>query len=156
MIASSGIRVIIDTKKLQEFGIECMKPVLKTVGLILEKDVKEMLSVPGTTGPRSGEEYPRGKAGVKIHVASAPGEPPAVDTGTLRRSVVSVIESGSAGRFVRIGPSALVEYAEELEFGRPPKLKPRPYLRPVIMRYEGTDDLLRRAVVHLGALRGSA
>lgn len=155
MIASSGIHVILDRNKLQEYGVQAMKPVLKTIGMILEKDVKEMLTVPGTFGPRSGEEYPRQK-GLKIHVASAAGEPPAVDTGTLRRSVVTVVEGGSAGRFVRIGPSALVEYAEELEFGRPPKLKPRPYLRPVIMRYEGTDDLLRRAVGHLGALRGSA
>ncbi len=155
MIGSSGIRVIIDRRKLMEFGAQAMAPVIKAVGTILEADVKRMLTVPGTFGPRSGNEYPR-QQGKKIHVASAKGEPPAVDTGTLRRSVVSVVETSPSGRFVRIGPSALVEYAEDLEYGRPPKLAPRPYLRPVIMRYENTDDLLRRAISHLGGLRGSA
>lgn len=66
-----------------------------------------------------------------FHKASAPGDPPAVDTGHLRRSwqagFAAPSKSNAPGRRVfRVGSN--LPYAR-LEFGMG-KVKPRPYLRP--------------------------
>lgn len=83
-----------------------------------------------------------------MHVASAPGDPPAVDTGNLRGSISW--ERVRQGR--RVGTNA--EYAD-LEFGirnagrsRTVHIAPRPYFRPAIRKVEGT-----LGVILVGALR---
>ena len=53
------------------------EPAADAAMLVLDREVKETLSQSG-----SGRIYRRGQ---KTHQASAPGEPPAVDTGDLRR-----------------------------------------------------------------------
>lgn len=60
--------------------------------------------------PKSGKAYPRGKEGV--HIASAPGESPAVDSGNLTGSISVLIENSLEAK---IGTP--VEYALYLEEG---------------------------------------
>jgi HK97 gp10 family phage protein len=90
--------------------------VLRAAALILERAAKLQLSHPGT-----GRIYRRGTTA--IHQASAPGEPPAVDTGNLRNSVGSEV----LGNVVRVGAAA--DYAAGLEFGTD-RVAARPWLRP--------------------------
>ena len=75
------------------------------------------------SGAKRGIVYQRGG---KAHQASAPGEPPAIDTGNLVNSVFS--EKSGPGQAL-VGASA--EYAEYLEFGTR-KMAARPFLRPAL------------------------
>jgi len=61
-------------------------------------------------GPKSGREYPRG--GGKTHVASAPGEAPAIDYGTLINSIAVEFPSDTQGIVF-----SSVPYSVYLEFG---------------------------------------
>ena len=101
------------------------------------------------TGPKSGREswrkgklrrkqaggvvtYTRGKRRLH-HIASAPGEPPARDTGRLMNS----IRWRLASPVVAFVGSFGVNYAAALEFGaRHRKLAARPYVGPVAKRAE--------------------
>lgn len=150
MIACKRIVFHIDTQALAKLGATAEIKIIKAAALILVADVKKMLSVPGTSGFRTGEIYMKGKHKNITHQASAPGEPPAVDTGRLRNSIVNQKTHG--GRVALIGAAATVEYAEYLEEGRPPKLKARPFLRAVLDRYTGTDELCRKATAHVMAV----
>lgn len=87
------------------------------VGLDAMAAMREELSQPGT-----GIAYPRGKDAV--HVASAPGEPPAADTGGLRQSVSVEIfrTSGGAEAVVTVAK----ETALPLHFGTE-RVKARPF-----------------------------
>ncbi len=71
-------------------------------------------------GGKSGRTY--GKRG---HRASAPGEPPANDTGTLVRGISVQVGSDDLSYDV----NSLADYAGFLEFGTS-KMAPRPYLQP--------------------------
>lgn len=82
-------------------------------------------------GPRTGRTYRRGGrsdlAGGRIHRASAPGEPPARDTGELQDSVATD-QSNVRGRrvkYVQVGVTA--KHGAFLEEGTP-KMDPRPFL----------------------------
>lgn len=133
---------------------KCMVPVQETekrliaIGLQLERDIKKSM-VAGT-----GRTYVKGKKKDIIHVASAPGQPPAVDTGRLRASI-STNWSGSILWRGKTGPQAEqtdgigrptkkqekftvvvgsnVAYAPFLEFGTR-KMAARPYMRPAFDR----------------------
>jgi len=89
--------------------------------VFLEGEVKRMLSQPG-----HGRAYYRGN--VK-HIASAPGEPPAVDTGRLRASITHRVERDGKNFSGLVGTN--VEYAKDLEMGTA-KMAPRPFLRPTL------------------------
>lgn len=78
------------------------------------------------TGPRTGREYLR--PGGRVHVASAPGEPPASDTGRLERSIRVRKSSGLEYQIVASAP-----YSGWLERGTR-KMDPRPYLKPALRR----------------------
>lgn len=75
------------------------------------------------SGPKSGRPYNRRG---RIHIASAPGESPAVDTGFLSNSIQTTIKSDYEAEIV-IG----AEYAEALEFGTG-DISARPFVRPAI------------------------
>ncbi len=60
---------------------------------------------------------------------SAPGEPPAVDTGRLRASITHRVETESGEVVAYVGTN--VEYAKDLEFGTV-KMQPRPFMVPGI------------------------
>jgi hypothetical protein len=74
--------------------------------------------------PRGGRTYDRG---THVHVASAPGEPPAPDTGRLVQSVHTAYERPRlAGRVIES-----TAYAAGLEFGTE-RVEPRPHMRPAL------------------------
>lgn len=95
---------------------------LQKAGLHLENAIKKKL-----TGQRHGRVYPRGKG--TPHTASAPGEPPAVDTGQLRSSITNsgVEKRLKGGMAIRVGTNQ--EKARDLEYGnRRRRLAPRPFM----------------------------
>lgn len=88
-----------------------------------------------------------------VHQASAPGEPPAADTGHLRRSIaIDDTNLNSANPRVRVGTN--LQYGAALEYGDPPKLLMRPWLRPTVRKMRGpiqamfTPQALLRGVVN--------
>lgn len=84
-----------------------------------------ILSRPGT-----GRIYTRSKS--VEHQASAPGEPPAADTATLKKRIeVEVIRGTNEVRGII---SANTEYAAALELGTE-KMRPRPYLSRLVNEY---------------------
>ena len=103
-----------------------VNPGLTLAAVTLEGAIKLELSRPG-----SGRIYGR-------HQASAPGDPPAPDTGTLRAS----IGHEQTGDTVRVGSS--LAQAGTLEFGtvragrgRRTVIEPRPFMRPALARVRG-------------------
>ena len=128
--------------------------------ILLQREMRLELSKEGT-----GKSYRRGKGSVSgrnvreegYHIASAPGEPPAADTGTLRRSwqvgsrglkTQNVLDrSGLRSRMrptIRLGTA--VRYARWLEYGTG-RMAPRPYVQAPIRRLarNGAIDRLFRA-----------
>jgi HK97 gp10 family phage protein len=73
--------------------------------------------------PRTGKSYKRGK---KTHIASSPGNPPAVDTGRLRNSINYFLTDRYTGE-VR----ASTKYAAALEFGTV-RMAARPFMQPAL------------------------
>lgn len=100
---------------------------LADVGVEAVNRVRVALSTPGAgrVYRRPGVRGPR----AVIHRASAPGQPPAVDTGLLRASYTYRMGSDAKGNFVEIGTN--VKTAPWLEFGTR-RMRPRPHLRPSI------------------------
>jgi HK97 gp10 family phage protein len=90
-------------------------------GLLAVAKAKELI----IRGPKTGRIYIRG--GNVTHRASAPGEPPANDTGRLVASIR--YELTSSGTVLRV--FAGTEYAAMLEFGTS-KMSARPFLRRAI------------------------
>lgn len=81
---------------------------------------------------KSGREYVRRS---RIHVASAPGEAPAIDTGRLRQAVThQITRVGLAAYEGVIGVAlAAAKYAKFLEFGTS-RMEPRPVWLPSLMQ----------------------
>lgn len=90
---------------------------IRQVALSIEDEMKALMAL-----PKHGRTYNRKG---RIHVASAPGEPPAIDTGNLVGSIKTNIISETEAQII-IPP----EYAEALEFGG--KNAPRPFVKPAI------------------------
>lgn len=83
-----------------------------------------------TNGGKTGRVYQRRTVS---HQASAPGEPPASDTGRLVNSFASYVNKLSQEKiesFVVAG-RGVVRYARMLEFGTT-KMAPRPYMMPAL------------------------
>lgn len=91
--------------------------------LFLVGEIKKELSSKGT-----GKTYRRGG---KVHVASPPGSPPAVDTGRLRASITHLVEKEFFAWVATVGTN--VEYAPALEFGTN-KMEARPFMITVLTR----------------------
>lgn len=92
-------------------------------------DIERRMKI-SLTGPKSGKLYKRrGKTrrgGQRSHRASAPGEPPATDTGFLLNGIRARMESLTRGVITIAAP-----YALWLEEGTR-FMEPRPYIRPAI------------------------
>lgn len=114
----------IDTAALEGFLHDPNGPVARDLerrAIEVETAAKRLLSQHG-----SGRVYRRRN---RVHQASAPGQPPAPDTGLLRASVTHQDGSDAAGLYQDIG-SALA-YALYLELGTR-HIAPRPWLRPAL------------------------
>lgn len=105
----------------------------------VENAAKELLLIPGSGGyygpgvltfRRDGKIYSNYSTGGRAsgHFASAPGEPPASDTGRLLSSIHHKILVENTV-FARIGSD--VQYAIYLELGTR-HMAPRPFLRPAL------------------------
>lgn len=110
------------TKNLNKVIAESLKGgaaahALDVVGNVLVNQIKVTLSQPGT-----GRTY-------GSHQASAPGEPPAVDTGQLRNSIAAAHGQDEIGPYVDVGSN--LEKSVYLEFGTS-DMDPRPFMRPSI------------------------
>lgn len=84
-------------------------------------------------GVRVLKRVTRGVAKVNIdntNRASAPGDPPAPDTGALRSSITYE----RAGLRAQVGTN--LAYAKPLEYGTP-RIAPRPFLRPAVAAIRG-------------------
>lgn len=92
------------------------------------QDVKTDIVLSFGTGKR-GRTYKRGRR--VVHVASAPGSPPMVDTGALRASI-HIRRMGNAHYRVQDG----VPYGVFLELGGR-RMAARPFVRPVFARWRG-------------------
>lgn len=77
-------------------------------------------------------QYKRNLRGGQLYQASAPFEPPAVRTGTLRRSFTHRVQEQPNGKGIKV--LAVLEtrnkYAAYLEYGTN-KMAPRPYVEPI-------------------------
>jgi hypothetical protein len=107
-------------------------------------DVQATIVARIQTGPKTGRKYRRRdpKTGrVRVHQASAPGESPATDFGTLWGSVqVTPFVNPLVGE-ITVG----AHYADYLESGAPrAHIAPRPYIKPAI------EDVIRRAQAGIG------
>lgn len=87
--------------------------------------------------PKTGRIYKRG--GVS-HQASAPGESPANDAGTLAESIQARMTGYIQGE---VEPTA--EYADYLEFGTE-KMEPRPYMFPAYEHVRPSYDKVCKAI----------
>lgn len=94
--------------------------IVKEIAFNIEAAMKESM-----TEPKSGREYKRRG---RVHIASAKGESPAVDTGFLINSIQTDVK-GNTEAVITIA----AEYAELLEFEMD-----RPFVRPAI------DNVLKR------------
>ena len=74
-------------------------------------------------GPASGATYQSSVSEGKLHVASAPGEPPMSDSGDLASSIAKQTDGLTGYVFTPL------DYGRFLEFGTS-KMKPRPWLLP--------------------------
>lgn len=83
---------------------------------------------------KSGSTYVRGG---KVHIASAPGEPPAIDTGMLVNSLFYRMQSDRLGIYGTNELHGLI-----LEFGGR-KMAPRPWLKPAL---DANRDAFERAL----------
>lgn len=111
---------------------------LERVAVRFQNQVVRMLSRPG--GGARAIRYYTDKKGKrrrsKRYARSLPGQPPAVQTGTLRRS----FQRGRS-KAVVLGTVAVVKvgsnlkYARWLEEGTSRGLAPRPYVAPVLARF---------------------
>jgi len=109
------------------------------IGLIqLQREIKATLSQAGTGTLWPGSRYR----------SSAPGRPPAVQTGHLRRSwQVGQPARVAAGRRLGWSIGSNVPYAKTLEFGSV-RIFPRPYLRPAMRTIAKTLGLTVRAQIN--------
>lgn len=130
---------------------------MKTALVRFEGIIKETLS-----GARSGRTYRVSKTGA-LHVASAPGEPPASLFGNLRNSVghsgpnyAGGIISGEVGVGLGQAPSGddpdpSKTYARRLELGgvdsRGVMIEARPYMAPSAVKAEPVIDAIFRRMV---------
>lgn len=129
-------------------GIKAMNALRKRVraqgkaGLLAAGHELERVTVLILSQPGHGRLYKNRGPGRGDHRASAPMEPPAVDSNRLRLSIATVDQSTATRLSVVTGTD--VEYAPELEFGRR-KMAPRPFFRPAFgMARRRMGELVRK------------
>ena len=118
-------------KRLKTLGEQSLKEVriaLNSAALAVERTAKTSVQ----RGTKSGRIYKR--KGI-VHRASAPGEPPASDTGYLAAHITTVLDLDGLGANVE----SQAEYSRYLEFGTA-KMGARPFLFPA---FEQNKDRIK-------------
>ena len=132
------IRFVMDesiAKKIEEYGEKALVGLgigLKISAFELRKGVQQLIR----TSPRGGRRYRVGKN--RFHKSSAPGEPPARDTGNLMNMLKARMEDPMTALV-----ESLAGYSGFLELGTS-KMKPRPFLTPAL---EQNKDAINRIVL---------
>jgi len=139
-------------KKLDKIAGKLFKKVDKIPDAITQRlgegaiDIRSTIIMSMRNTPKTGKHYKRGK---KKHIASFPGNPPAIDSGELVRSIMFDVRKME----IEIGVEGGAPYAEYLETGTfkitgesitPTELiEPRPFLNPAIEKHhkEIIDDI---------------
>lgn len=118
-------------QRMAELKAQGKRNMRKAISFLRRDIVERFTKTPAltTTGPRGGVRRKKGGG----YVPSRPGEPPAIQTGTLRRSMTTELDVDHDGVVGRVGPGKEGFYARYLEFGTR-KMKARPHLRPAIDR----------------------
>lgn len=109
---------------------------MQKAAFVVEADVKTHFTLQG-----SGRKYTR--RGIE-HIASMKGQPPAIDTGILRSSIMSDVEVVGMNVIGKVGPDVEllaaktpvgtdIKYGLYLEVGTV-NMSPRPFLRPALKR----------------------
>lgn len=99
-------------------------------------------------GPKTGRIYTRGlsKSGksYKVHQASAPGQPPAADSGHLVTTITTRYSFDDPFS-MRGWVNTSAEYGKYLEYGTK-KMKPRPFARPALAKLSKPiiEDITKR------------
>jgi HK97 gp10 family phage protein len=112
-------RVKAEIKRIGKEAEQGVANAVKATALEVISDVKKRIQ----RGPKSGRTYTRGNVS---HTASAPGQAPATDTGTLASSTYFT-QSGKLSAVV----GSRLAYASYLEFGTT-RIKPRPSWTPAV------------------------
>ena len=119
-------KVNIDTAAMQRRARQAaFRGVVKSAETLREEALRLILNT-----PKSGRIYRRGNV---LHQASAPGEAPASDTGSLvsRLEVVPNEDEVSAKLVANTQYAAFLEYGTE-------KMEPRPFMRPALAHMRDT------------------
>lgn len=119
-MATTRTTINIDLAIAEQLSQDAVERGVRAATLETKNLVINELSQRGT-----GRAYKRGQ---KVHVASAPGNPPAPDTGRLRGSTQSEVMSTQNGAVGIV--SVNTEYAAALELGTE-RIAPRPFISTV-------------------------
>lgn len=115
---------------------------LRGIAFQIVGDIK--LSFGTSPDGRAYQRENNGKSKGVIHIASVPGYPPNVDTGSLRASI-DAERLGHLKYIIHDG----VEYGVSLEFGKE-RVAPRPFMKPVFDDWQ--KKILDDAKSHFGNL----
>ena len=124
-------------KKLAKVGSKLNKAAMKIPGEVAQEltiganEIRNTIITSMQKEQKTGRIYRKSKN--VEHQASAPGEPPAVDTGELLRSIMFDVHKFA----VEIGVAGGAPYAADLEFGNAGRrLKPRPFIDPAVEKHK--------------------
>lgn len=128
-------RVNFDMDGLYDYALDQMEPGLQAGALYLTGEIEGVISQQGT-----GRTYPRGERAV--HIASAPGKPPASDTGRLL-GAIQPMDFTRTKTTLTTGVAANTDYAAALETGTE-NMEPRPYMESTLSdRLDATTNVIR-------------
>jgi HK97 gp10 family phage protein len=120
------------------------------IGKLVKKELRRVTSQAGTGRvyttyfftDSAGKVHPIGVR--PPHQASAPGQPPAIDTGTLNTSFEYDVSRVRGGARVEVGCTA--DYAVHLEFGTK-NMRARPFFRGTVFRLRpGIREIVAQGV----------
>jgi len=131
-------------KKLDKIAGKLFKKVDEIPDAITQRlaegaiDIRNTIILSMRNTPKTGRHYRRGK---KTHIASSPGNPPAIDSGELVRSIMFDVREME----IEVGVEGGAPYAKYLETGTfkvtgesitPTELiEPRPFLNPAVEKH---------------------
>jgi len=125
---------------------------MKKATAMVERDVKRSFPKVGIgktyyigRSKKTGERawYKKYRSGRKIHIASAGKTPPAIDTGNLRASIQSKVQTRGINVLGEVGSD--MPYSLYLEVGTK-RMEKRPYLMPTVRKDKRKiNEIFKRA-----------